>query len=281
MTNYGVITFDYENFNKFNKSLKSLKEETPKTIKGLIINMLKGLMSRYRDAVLESFIELWVSESRTKNYPPYPNNSLNRRKIIEMLILLDINIISFITALSQCKRVEKIVAYYGELAKKKQYGSPILLNQDISDMENRLFYLLYCLTSYCYLDYIESTNERKDFLTNLWTQLIRFVKIFNSAQHPNTLLWILEIYHIFSIKYLPKDVLGQKTIRSDMHKHMNPIFMLVAQIISKDLSLVYRPNKNYNALTILPLTPSVFTCMIKGNYRHDSQNGNYFLINKK
>ena len=88
MTNYGVITFDYDKFNKYNKNVKMLIEETQKmkSIKGLITKMLIGLMSRYRDAVLESFIELWISESRIKNYPPEPNNALNRRKIIEMMV---------------------------------------------------------------------------------------------------------------------------------------------------------------------------------------------------
>lgn len=55
-------------------------------------------MHRYKDQVLESFFELWIQESHDLNPRPEANMVQDRRKIIEMMIFLDINPVVFLTA---------------------------------------------------------------------------------------------------------------------------------------------------------------------------------------
>lgn len=130
------------------------------------------------------------------------------------------------------RRVEKIVNYYADVAKKRHSYPILLINQDVAEMENRIFNLLYCYTSYWFYDY---SAIKIEFLADLWTALIKFLKIFAFTGHPNTLLWVLETYYLYSQKYLPVDVLTKKTIRGDMHKHMNPVFEHIASVINKQI----------------------------------------------
>jgi hypothetical protein len=69
-----------------------------RSIKAVILNLLRGLMHRYKDQVLESFFELWIQESHDLNPRPEANMVQDRRKIIEMMIYLDINPVVFLNA---------------------------------------------------------------------------------------------------------------------------------------------------------------------------------------
>lgn len=92
MTNYGMVSFDYPEYTSMALKLQNRKEIPQNSIKYKILNMLKGLLYTYRENVIESFIELWISESKITKYPPVPNVAINRRKIIEMMLSLDIHV---------------------------------------------------------------------------------------------------------------------------------------------------------------------------------------------
>lgn len=91
ITNYGIMRFNFSEFNKISSKLRDSSKLGAHGIKSKILNMLKGLMHVYRDKVIESFFELWVSESKITKYPPVPNLAINRRKIIEIMKCLDIH----------------------------------------------------------------------------------------------------------------------------------------------------------------------------------------------
>jgi hypothetical protein len=110
--------------------------------------------------------------------------------------------------------------------------------------------LLYCYASYSVYD--PGDTGKLDFIADLWTVLVKFLRMFSLTAHPNTLLWILEIYHLFSHKHMPIEILNRKSIRGDMHKHMNPIFEHIGKIIAEEVNLVYRPEKKRKFVPLLP-----------------------------
>lgn len=176
---------------------------------------------------------------------------------MQMLTSLQIPMLEFIKSLGESRRVAKIKQFYND-APNKIKGNTIVLNQDIADLEAIVLYYLYCYIWYKNLGYIEDSSKRRGFLTEIWVALLDFLDIFRNPQHPNTTIWVLEVYHAFSSKYLPKDILDSRAVRSPMHINMNNMLIQLSSILSKELRLVYRPEKTLLAYTVVPLPPSVF-----------------------
>ena len=176
---------------------------------------------------------------------------------MQIVTSLPIPMLEFIKALGESRRVTKIKQFYSD-APKKIKNNTIVLNQDIADLEAVVLYYLYAFIWYKNLGYIDDGNKRRSFLIDIWVALLEFLDIFKNPQHPNTTIWVLEIYHAFSSKYLPKDVLDTRSVRSPMHINMNNLLIHMSSMLSKEYKMVYRPEKTLLAYTVVPLPPSVF-----------------------
>lgn len=170
--------------------------------------------------------------------------------------------LDFIKCLHSSRRVSKIIAHYNE-APKKFKNNTYVLNQDIADMEAIILFYLYAFINFKNLAYVEDATKRRIFLTEIWTALLDFLDVFKNPQHPNTTIWILEIYHAFSSKYLPKDILDTRSIRSPMHINMNNLLLQLSSELSKEYRLIFRPDKTMLSYTVVPMPPSVFEYYLK------------------
>ena len=146
-------------------------------IREQITEMLKPLLVKYPEIVLDGIVELWNEECKYTNYPPEHEESSVLRKIIEIMVTIGIKVEKFVAYLSSSRRLKKVTDYYNDLAKTKKFG---YLNQKVADIEGRLLFLLYSFTSYNKLEYIEDSEKRKNYLYDLWMQLCTFLKYFKN-----------------------------------------------------------------------------------------------------
>jgi hypothetical protein len=176
--------------------------------------------------------------------------------------------LEFIKCLHNSRRVSKIIAHYNE-APKKIKNNTIVLNQDIADMEAIILYYLYAFINYKNFAYVDDAVKRRTFLTEIWGALLEFLDVFKNPQHPNTTIWILEIFHAFSSKYLPKDILDSRSIRSPMHINMNNLLLQLSSEVAKEFRLIFRPDKSLLSYTVVPFPPSVFEYFINHQENKD------------
>lgn len=272
ITVYGVAKYDFNAFQKLNKNLNSLLDDggAGKEIRDEIVQMISPLFIAYREITLDSFVELWNDECKYTNYPPEYRSSNVLRRSIEIMITIGIKVEVLVEYLSKCRRMKKVNEHYEELKKLKKFN---VVDQKIAEVEARLLFILYSFTSYSHLDYIEDSEKRRAYLYNLWTTLVTFLRMFKNPQHPNTSCWILEVYNLFSNKYLPQDLMNIRAIRSDLHYHLNGLLVQMSKVISKEFKVLYKEKKEVVAVTILPTPPSIFQTFVGVKEREEQLDG--------
>ena len=255
--NMGMPIFNFDNFQQYN-STDDIDDSTHiRNVKGSILRIVKNLFVKFREISMDTFFEVWYHECRYTEYPPPLTKLVRADKFMQILSSLQIPMLEFLKHLGTSRRVGRVVSYYNE-APRKIKNNTIALNQDIADLEALILYYLYAFISYKNLAYIEDSNRRRTFLTDIWVALLEFLDIFKNPQHPNTTIWILEVYHAFSTKYLPKDVLDSRVVRSPMHINLNNMLLQLSSVVSKEYRMIYRPDKNMLSYTVLPFPPSVY-----------------------
>lgn len=257
ISNYGTRNFNYEESQKISLNMAGFDTERSHgfDIRESISNILRPLLKSYQHIVLDSFIEIWISGCKYTQYPPEHHEQMTLKKVIEILITVGVKVQEFLDYLPVCRRMRKIIQYYDVVQKT---GSDSSLNQKIADYESRLMFMLYCFGSYSRLNYIEDSKLRRDFLLKLWTSLIQFLKMFRDPQHPSTSCWTLEVYYLFSNKYLPQDLMDIRVLRSELHYHLNGLLVQMSEVISKDFKVLYKSSRSEVSLTVVPLSPSIY-----------------------
>jgi hypothetical protein len=182
---------------------------------------------------------------------------------MQIIVNLNIPITEFIQYLGKNPRVGKIISFYNEMSRKALKNNTLVLNQEIADSEAIIFYYLYSFTCYGNMTYIDNPAKRRAFLTSVWESILEFIDNFKNPMHPNTTIWILEIFAAFASKFLPKDVIDGRNIRSPLHITVNNHLLQLSSILSKEYKIVFRPEKVNLSYTVIPLPPSVFEFYMK------------------
>jgi len=120
--------------------------------------------------------------------------------------------------------------------------------------ESRILFFFYIYFAHTYINIDEKKREP---LLVIWTELIKFLNIFESSKNPNTLFWIIEIIHLFSKRYWPevflkfifnfikifykKEVLSDPGLQKSLHNQTNDLFSKVASICSNKYELIFNP----------------------------------------
>jgi hypothetical protein len=255
--NMGMSVFNFDKFQEYNAADDVDDSTHIRNVKKSILRIVRSLYLKFREISMDTYLEVWYHECQYKEYPPPLTKLVRAGNFMQILSSLQIPMLEFIKHLSTSRRVGRIVSFYNE-APRKIKNNTIALNQDIADLEAIILYFLYAFISYKNLAYIEDSNKRRTFLTDIWIALLEFLDVFKQPQHPNTTIWILEIYNAFSAKYLPKDILDTRAVRSPMHINLNNMLLHLSSVLSKEYRLVFRPDKNIRSYTVLPFPPSIF-----------------------
>jgi hypothetical protein len=176
---------------------------------------------------------------------------------MQIMSSLHVPMLEFIKCLHCSRRMSKIIQHYKETSTKIK-NNTLVLNQDIANIEAIILYYLYAFISFKNLAYVEDATKRRVFLTEIWKALLEFLDEFKNPQHPNTTIWVLEIYHAFSSKYLPKDILDSRSIRSPMHINLNNLLLQLSSEVAREYKIVFCPDKTNFSYTVVPMPPAVF-----------------------
>ena len=77
---------------------------------------------------------------------------------------------------------------------------------DVAVNESRIFYFLFTYIAFAYQD---TADIRKDVLIGIWNAAMRFVKMFINTRTPSSIIWLLEILFLLSVKYIQRATRGR------------------------------------------------------------------------
>ena len=141
---------------------------------------------------------------------------------------------------------------------------------DVAVNESRVFYLLFTYIAFAYQD---SADIRKEVLIGIWNAAMRFVKMFINTKTPSSIIWLLEILFLLSVKYIPKELLGDAKFKKELHEQINALLMSCAIVCAKTSQIHFNdPNsKEVKFKVIFPLPPTVYEMY---RHYHDEKNRN-------
>jgi hypothetical protein len=173
--NYGLEKYDFQRYSEINRNLTKILEANNEgyEVRQNLTRVFKSLYNSYQTIFLDSFIEIWYMECKFKVYPPDLRRSERLLNIIDIFLNVGVSIEDFISYLPRSQRMKKIREHYTSVQKNKDFQT---LNQEIADTEARLLFMVYALGSLVYLNYIEDTTKRRNFLTNLWNKILAFLR---------------------------------------------------------------------------------------------------------
>ncbi|CAD8058712.1 unnamed protein product [Paramecium sonneborni] len=259
----GCIVYEYDKFDQFNKQLKdqlSKQEEDysdEDQIQQSILQLLKPSSIHFTSTLIQSFLVIWQNEYSVNFYAdPKINN--NMCKLIEIAITLQISPDDFVAAFINTQQVSGIIQYY---QKNKYKKGPYQFNYDQATFENGILFFLYT-----YFSSVQFQNLKNRELIKLWNCFLMFSKSLLQSRHINTICFLLEIIHLMSWKFSPKDVLEE--FRKDLHTQLRQILVILAEIASmqqqyitftsSSLENFHQTQFDQNLQLIVPFTPTIF-----------------------
>lgn len=126
--------------------------------------------------MLNAFLAVWtnscitdVNLSSTKDGKILADKLMNQQ--MELLLNLNVPPEVFIQSLNKCNQIKTVNSYYTSKSTKERMREP--MNFDIAVMESRILFFVYTYTSNVYVDI---TALSKEYLHNLWTTILFFMK---------------------------------------------------------------------------------------------------------
>lgn len=137
--------------------------------------------------------------------------------------------------------------------------------------ESRIFFFLLTYIAYAYQD---TADIRKEVLVGIWQATLKFVKLFINSKTPSSILWILEILYLLSVKYIPKELLSDSRFKKELHETINFLLLSCANICAKNSQILFNDTETGGQgkfKVILPLPPTIYE-MYKAYLEESSQN---------
>ncbi|KAM3142079.1 hypothetical protein pb186bvf_005733 [Paramecium bursaria] len=262
----GCIIYSFERFEEFNNQLKNLltKKESDSSdddqIKQTIIQIFQQQAQEFMVQLISSFLSIWQN-SYSNNYYADPKQSQDMSKLLELAISLQIPPDEFINNFIKTPQILQIMAYYQKRGSKKDI---YFFNYDQAQNENGLLFFLYVyFVTSC------MSGIRQNQLQQLWLKFLHMTKALIASRHINTLLWIVEIFHLLSWKYSPREILANNELKKELHTQIRQIINILSEIAAQkgkfitinvnDENVRYSVAQNdHNLQVIVPFTPVVF-----------------------
>ena len=143
--------------------------------------------------------------------------------------------------------------------------------------ESRIFYFLFTYIAFAYQD---TADIRKEVLIGIWNSALRFVKLFINSKTPGSILWLLEILYLLSVKYIPKELLSDTRFKKELHETINFLLLSCASICSKNSQILFNDASSDTTgkfRIVFPLPPSVYEMYkqsLEGAFNNESNASN-------
>lgn len=98
-------------------------------------------------------------------------------------------------------------------------------------------------------------------MIGIWNAALRFVKMFLNTRTPSSVIWLLEILFLLSVKYIPKELLGDAKFKKELHETINFLLLSCANVCSKNFQIFFNePNSDTQGRfkMIFPLPPTIY-----------------------
>jgi len=258
-TSMGIAPYTFERYNDINKMVKDNHmriDPHAKTVKSLIISILKPLTYQYTNETVNGFLNYWIRECQKQQ-----DLRMNPRlmKEIEILVSMNVSTEMIITALSKNQIVIDINREYQEEMKRNKKG-PAVLSYNAAKTEAHIFFLLYTYISYAFIDI---SFLKKEYLIKLWTTALNFTKLFTISKSISTHLWLIELLNLLALKYNPKEILGDNKIKKEMHAQINALLVQIANTSAKNVVIYFnRPGSGADVpkfRTVAPFSPTIYS----------------------
>jgi hypothetical protein len=186
-----------------------------------------------------------------------------------------------LNALAKNKIVLDLSALYNKKPPASLKKNAYILNYPSAVTESRIFFLIYTYISFAYIDI---SFLKREHLIRLWYTIINFVKLFMASHTPSTILWLLEILHLLSQKYNPKEILSEARIKKEMHAQINTLLITASQICAKSLQIYFydpaldaEQTKGNPFFSVVPLPPTIYELYKnyqESKYKNDGEHNN-------
>lgn len=124
--------------------------------------------------------------------------------------------------------------------------------------ESRVFFFMYTYIAYAYQN---TADIRKEVLIGIWNAALRFVKLFVASKTPSSIIWLLEILYLLSVKYIPKELLSDARFKKELHETISALLLSCANICAKNAQIIFNDttmNTQDKFRVVFPLPPTIF-----------------------
>lgn len=221
----------------------------PEINKEEICEITEKLFYKYRTTFVDGMLRIWIDSYNNVT----PENALFqnklRSKLIDMMMYLNIET-------TDVNRMILESNVYKEIRMEaKKYKEP-RINWKIAHTESAILAFYYGFLKYKKRVFIEDQATRKAELRTLWNTLFEFLQAFIDTNHPQVDLWVINIYHLCSLKYPVQEIISEYSIKKTLHIHENTVLEKIVGFICDEpkFKISFDKNPVSNAFTfIFPL----------------------------
>lgn len=127
------------------------------------------------------------------------------------------------------QRIQECPSIKSNRERKKKNNSLITWEQ--SKFEIAASALYYYVIKYKITKFIPKTEERKQFLREVWFNIMNFNTFIGETNHVMQLCWAIDLYYLMSVKQPVAEVIEERSIRSKLHIHENDILEQIVGFI--------------------------------------------------
>jgi len=216
-------------------------------VQHICLSIMKPLFYRFPVEILDALLALWNRDLAKPGRgggggggPPHSLDDFQLNpfllKMIEMMVIMNINMELFLVAASHCFVAEKVQQYYSKKHPKDKKNVLFALSYEMACLESRTLYFFYLYFSSVAID---AASLKRENLLTYWFSVLRLLRIFAVSKNPSTQLWLLEIMHMLSIKYSPKEIVSDTRFKKELHNLINEKLYFLAQIGSKQVNFLF------------------------------------------
>jgi hypothetical protein len=214
-----------------------------------ICEITEKLFYKYRTTFVDGMLRIWKDSYSNVTAENALNQNKIRSKLTDMMMYLNIEA-------SDVNRMILESNIYKEIKlESKKLREPRVVWK-IAQTESAILAFYYGFLKYKKKVFIEDQTARKASLRTLWNTLFEFLQTFVDSNHPQVDLWVINIYHLCSLKYPVQEIISEYSIKKTLHIHENTVLEKIVGFICDEpkFKINFDRNPISNAYTfIFPL----------------------------
>ena len=115
---------------------------------------------------------------------------------------------------------------------------------------------------------------KREDTVKIYTVVYKFIRCFFNSKHPTTTCWLLEILHILSIKFSPKQAYSiEKKLKRDFQEVLTHLLQNSAAIVTDLFNITYE--NSYNLKLVMPPSVYEYICAWESHIQRSGSRRNF------